>query len=174
MIKLQRWLVSVVGGLMLMGATTLHANNDDDEDNAFRFTSTLTGAQETGTVDSNAGGFVSARFDQGLTKVDVKLRLRGINSMVVAAHFHCARAGVNGPVAFGLMQPGPLTEIGERARVTLTNENFSGADCTALVGRPVSNIAALYFAMRDGLIYLNVHTPDFPGGEVRGQMIAHD
>jgi hypothetical protein len=28
--------------------------------------------------------------------------------------------------------------------------------------------------MRDGLIYANVHTDVFPGGEIRGQMLEAD
>jgi hypothetical protein len=40
-----------------------------------------------------------------------------------------------------------------------------------VVGRPVNNIAALAFAKRDGLIYVNLHTPTQPAGEVRGQLV---
>jgi hypothetical protein len=44
-------------------------------------------------------------------------------------------------------------------------------DCPALRGRPINNIASLAFAMRDGLIYANVHTVANTGGEVRGQLL---
>jgi hypothetical protein len=53
----------------------------------------------------------------------------------------------------------------------LLNTDFTGADCVPNIGRPVNNLAALAFAMRDGLIYANVHTTNFPGGEIRGQML---
>jgi hypothetical protein len=40
----------------------------------------------------------------------VQIRLDG-DIQVVAGHFHCALAGANGPIAFGLMTPGQLTEM---------------------------------------------------------------
>jgi len=90
---------------------------------------------------------------------------------VINAHFHCGRAGTNGPVAFGILNPGPLMEVTRHTRLTLTNDEVVEADCLDSVGRPVNNIAALALAMRDGLIYLNLHTPTAPMGEVRGQML---
>lgn len=115
-------------------------------------------------------GTAGAQFDSGFTRVAVRIRING-DIQVVAGHFHCARAAVNGPVAFGLMQPGPLSEIVDGTRVTLTNANATTADCVPTTGRPINNIAALALAMRDGLVYINLHSPTFPGGQIRGQMI---
>ena len=151
---------------MLWGA----AAQADDDDGDFVFKAIATGAQEVPAVDSDGHARVKVQFDKGLSAARVKINLHGIDTMVTAAHFHCARAGVNGPAAFGVMGPGQLTEIVGRARVTLTNADAL-ADCTGSIGRPVNNIAALYFAMRDGLIYFNLHTASVRSGEVRGQMI---
>jgi hypothetical protein len=52
----------------------------------------------------------------------------------------------------------------------LTNANFRAADCLTAIDRPVNNIASLFLAMRDGLIYANVHTLTNPAGEVRSQL----
>jgi hypothetical protein len=153
-------------------------SNDYDDDRELRFSATLTGAQEVttpaGGVDTDGKSMVSAKFDAGLTQVVVRLRLRNLSSPAVAAHFHCARPGLNGPVVFGLVSPGQCEGLdqGKIRRCTLTNADFTGADCNTGIGRPVNNIAALAFAMRDGLIYTNVHTPANPGGEVRGQMLG--
>ena len=86
------------------------------------------------------------------------------------AYFLCARAGQNGPIAFGLVDPGPLAFDGGEVDGVLTNADFTGADCVPSIGRPVNNIAVLAFAMKDGLIYINVHSKAFPPGELRGQM----
>ena len=149
-----------------------------------RFEGRLSGAQEVvadesgelvpGGTDTDARGRVRASFNRALSRVGVNLRVRNLSGTFAAAHFHCGRAGQNGPVALGLIMPGPLSFDGERIIGELTNADFTGADCIPAVGRPVNNIAALALAMRDGLIYTNVHTSVFPAGEVRAQMLPRN
>ena len=159
--------VAVVACLMLSVA----AHADGKEGKGIKMHADLSAAQETsvgpGFIES---ANITAKFNSDLSAVEVKLKVKGGGS-VAGAHFHCARPGTNGPLPFGLFGPGPLTFDGAEAKGTLTNADFTGADCTGFIGRPVTNIAALAFAMRDGLIYINVHTVENPGGEVRGQML---
>ena len=141
-----------------------------DEDDRGGFRANLSGAQEVPEVITDGKGRVRVKFDRRYTRVTVDVDVRNLTGSVVGAHFHCARPAANGPVALGLIAPGPLTFDGRRIRGTLTNADFSGADCVPTTGRPITNVAALAFAMRDGLIYLNVHTDAFRSGEVRGQL----
>jgi len=114
---------------------------------------------------------INADFEKDLSAVKVKLTIEG-GSNVAAAHFHCARAGANGPVAVTILSAvGPLFFDGIEASGTLTNADVHANTCMSVIGRPVNNIASLALAMRDGLIYVNVHTSDNPGGEFRGQML---
>ena len=78
----------------------------------------------------------------------------------LVANFHCGLAGENGPVVFGPIGPSR----------PLTNEDWTGVDCSEIIGRPVNNIASLAQAMLDGSIYVNVQTAALPTGEIRGQM----
>jgi len=137
------------------------------------FEARLSGAQEVPEANTSATGNIEAKFDKAFTNVRVNLRIKNPVGGFFAAHFHCGRPGANGPVVIGLT-PGPLIFDGERIRGTLTNADFSGANCVPVVGRLVNNIAALAFAMRDGLIYADVHSAAFPGGEIRGQMLEGD
>jgi hypothetical protein len=159
------WALAVAG---LAGADERH------------FEASLSGAQEVvvddggavvpGGTDTDAAGRIKVRFAGPFTDVTVNLTVDGLTGTFAAAHFHCGRPGENGPVVFGLVNPGPLQFDGRRISGTLTNADFTGADCLPVIGRPVNNLVALAFAMRDGLIYANVHSDIFPAGEIRGQM----
>lgn len=144
------------------------------DDLKLNFKATLTGAQEVPERNSPAKGEVKVAFDKGFTKLDVDLKVSSNTvGVITRAHFHCAKPGENGPIVFGLFDPGPFP-VSDRVNGTLTNTDYTGADCVPTTGRPVNNLASLAFAMREGLIYANVHTSVFPGGEVRGQMLETD
>jgi hypothetical protein len=149
--------------LFLTTSTLAHAG-------PMKFTGNLTGAQQSPEVVSVASGKVAAKFDDGFTRVDVKITMSDITD-VTDVHFHCNRPGQNGGVAFSLI-PGPpaCALAGTSITCTLTNADMTPNSCMTAVGREVNNIAALAFAMRDGLIYANVHTVANPSGEIRGQM----
>ena len=133
----------------------------------------LSGAQEvTGSAEgviTEATGTVLVRFDAGLSSVNVYVTLQNIND-VVGAHFHCAPAGANGPLAMGLSAPGPLAINGNVIQGNLTNLDVMGEGCADVIGQPINNIASLAAAMKAGMIYLNIHTAANPGGEIRGQI----
>lgn len=134
------------------------------------FFAALTGAQEVPARETPATGEIEVAFDRGFTEAQVYLTVSGYMGALTGAHFHCARPGENGPIVVGLFGPGPFP-VGDLVSGTLTNSNFlPGANCVPIIGRPVNNIAALAFAMREGLIYVNVHTTVFPGGEIRAQL----
>lgn len=120
------------------------------------FTAVLTGGQEVPSNNSNAFGVAFMTFDEttnmlnfSLTYTDEKL-----TSLEVAAHFHApAIPGVNAPVVFGLVNPGPFQ-----------------------VGSPKFGSVGPFTPeqkedLEDGLFYINVHTTNFPGGEIRGQVL---
>lgn len=146
----------------------------------FQVKSTLSGAQEVAPPVGSTltGGEATIEFDAGLSQAEVTLTLAGDAAAANAAHLHCNRAGADGPVFLGLVEPGtcdPAQLAAGTLTCTLTNESFNAdADCLGTVGRPINNIASLFFAARDGLVYINVHTTANPGGEIRGQLIESD
>jgi len=85
------------------------------------------------------------------------------------AHIHLAAAGVNGPVVLWLYPHAPPAQLipglfeGVLANGTRTAANLVGT----LAGQDMS---ALIDAMIAGGAYVNVHTLQYPPGEIRGQI----
>ncbi|MGR9044292.1 MAG: CHRD domain-containing protein [Gammaproteobacteria bacterium] len=153
---------------------------DGHLNSAFNFQTVLSGAQEVTSntppngVETDTSAEFNIRFDKSLSSADYRLQVRN-GRKVTQAHLHCARAGVNGPVVVFLF--GPVSDgidvDGLLVQATLTNEDIiisTGMNCEI----PITNIASLAFAARKGLVYANVHTLDYPAGEVRGQLLENE
>lgn len=165
-----------------------------DDDQILTFKATLSGEQEvtipspfsdpSAGVDTETKGTIRVRFNKALSELEFVLVVRrGVD--VLQAHLHCGQSGQNGPIVVFLFPvggtaalPAPGVESnGELARGTLTNDNFrpSAANCNQPlpggIDGPVNNIASLFFAAKNGLIYANVHTVEHGSGEVRGQLL---
>jgi hypothetical protein len=163
---MQRRLVAIGAALALLAPSTPALSAA-----GLKFAARLTGDQQVPGIATPADGKVTVKFDEGFTQVEVKLNMTNIAN-VTAAHFHCNRPGQNGSVAFGLIAPGPCTLVANQINCTLTSADVQPSSCLSEVGREVNNIAALAFAMRDGLIYANVHTMANTSGEIRGQLLG--
>jgi len=88
---------------------------------------------------------------------------------VSAMHFHNAPAGMNGGIVFGLISPNHDTDdlVIDPVAGTLTGI-WEITDPTNVAGMDLSD----FLDELDGeLLYLNVHTPAFPPGEIRGQVL---
>lgn len=86
------------------------------------------------------------------TELTYDIRVQGIPE-VSNSHFHNAAAGSNGGVA------SPLTG------------SFDG-DTWVSEGVWTEIPAEMTDSIRNGEIYINIHTPDYGGGEVRGQVLG--
>jgi len=85
---------------------------------------------------------------------------------VNAAHIHMGEHGKNGSVVLTLYKSDP-TELktGKLAEANLTASDFDGP----MKGKGTSDLVA---AIKEGKAYVNVHSTDFPDGEIRGQLNA--
>ncbi len=110
------------------------------------FSTPLTGAEEApGPGDPDGTGSASLQLNQGQDRVCFQLDWQNI-SPPTAAHIHRAPPGVAGPIVVGL---GPV---------------HSG--CTS--GVPAALIKEI--RQNPGAFYVNIHTEEFPGGAIRGQL----
>ncbi|HEX6262163.1 MAG TPA: CHRD domain-containing protein [Actinomycetota bacterium] len=134
------------------------------------FTAHLSGGEEVQANDSIAAGRAIFHVWKDGTSIDYKLIVANIEN-VTQSHIHLAPAGANGGVVAWLYPSAPPAQLipgrtdGILATGTITGANLVGA----LAGQPLS---ALIEHMRNGNAYVNAHTSQFPGGEIRGQIAA--
>ncbi len=125
----------------------------------------IDGSQEVPPTGSSAYGTASFTLDDVTWELAGSMTVIGIPATATTgSHIHQAPAGVNGPVIFNLLAnqiPGsPLTSG------NMVVYAYRGTLATA-------NNAATLAAMIAGDTYINVHTPQFLGGEIRGQITCH-
>jgi hypothetical protein len=132
---------------------------------AYNFGAQLTGSEEVPPVLTLASG--QAKFTLSANGLTLHYKVTVANiANTVASHIHLAPEGVNGPVVATLfigIQPGLFT--GTLAEGDITAANLAGP----LAGQPLS---VLITAMEAGGTYVNVHSVQHPGGEIRGQIAA--
>ena len=132
---------------------------------AMVYVSELSGDNEVPMVNTDAFGRVIVRISNDESSIHYKLIVNNIEN-VTMSHFHMAPAGVNSGIVVWLYdnrsgQPsGPSN--GLIAEGVIMAEDIVGA----LEG----NMSGLIDAIKTGNIYVNVHTGQFGGGEIRGQL----
>ena len=86
-------------------------------------------------------------------------------------HLHCAEAGVNNPNHVVTLCDGKAP-FGDD--FVCGDDDVMGISIIEQMcnGVKINNLASLYQAMRDGMIYWNAHTVGFPDGEIRGQIFT--
>jgi hypothetical protein len=140
----------------------------------------LSGYQEVPTLSTSGNAAFEARITNDETAVDWALAYQDTESAVQQAHIHFSAPGLNGPIVVFLctnLGNGPAgTQLCPAAPATIGG-TFASGDVlggAAAMGLEAGNLGELIAAIRAGATYVNVHTTARPGGEVRGQISAHD
>jgi hypothetical protein len=136
--------------------------------NQRNFVAPLSGAEEVPPVETRARGLATFQLSKDGSEIHYRLIVANIEN-VTQAHIHLAPAGVNGPVVVWLYPAAPPAQlIPGRFNGVLAVGSFTEAD---LVGPLAGNsLNDLIDEMLAGNTYVNVHTSQFPPGEVRGQI----
>jgi hypothetical protein len=116
----------------------------------------LNSGQETGDVISDGSGSFSYTVD-GDTLCYV-LEVRNLTGTPIAAHIHIGPRNVAGPVVVPLTPPPSATSSVSACIVATEGGGMTPAELSGIVADP-------------GSYYVNVHTPTYPGGEVRVQLM---
>ncbi|CAN5587226.1 hypothetical protein BH18THE1_BH18THE1_00860 [soil metagenome] len=129
-----------------------------------KFTAKLSGKDEVPPNQSPSTGFawVKTTNDQ----IGYEVNVTDIDK-VTAAHIHFGESGKNGPVILTLFKGGPTEQTnGTLGEANVTASNLEGP----MKGKGIPDLVA---AMKNGTTYVNVHSTDFPDGEMRGQLQAN-
>lgn len=113
-------------------------------------TAELTGAAEVPANDSAGKGTLEATYDTETMELTWTVTYEGLTGDATAAHFH-------GPAAADATA-GPVVPIeGDLASPIEGSATLTEEQATQL---------------QDGMWYFNVHTAQYPDGEIRGQVMA--
>ena len=142
------------------------------------FTTTLTGAQEVPPTGSPGIGSALVTLDTTTNLLTVNVSFAGLGSPTIASHIHCCTPpGANAMVATTVPTfPGfPLGVTTGTYLMTFDltlASTYNPAFITAHGGTVAGAQAAFIAGLTSGQTYLNIHTSQFPGGEIRGQLQA--
>lgn len=116
------------------------------------FVASLDGAHEVpARVTNGTGTGVVIVTDEATGAAKVSLNFSGLTTPANAAHIHGPAAeGVNAPILFPITIPAATSGSANDVNITLTATQLQ--------------------QLKDGLFYFNVHTTNFPNGEIRGQI----
>lgn len=114
----------------------------------------MSGLQEVPQRETLGRGSIDARYEKNTKTLKFTVRWSDLTANPVGSHIHgVAPKGANAGVKFDFTAALP--------KVT------SGSFSTSVV---VDNIAIKEDSLIKGFYYVNIHTPKFPGGEIRGQL----
>lgn len=150
----------VVPALVISGcpeAATTPVLDEDPDDDPAPFDVALSGDEEVPPVDTDATGDVTVTVEDNRLRVtgafsDLSSPLTDVSG--TPAHIHEAPPGENGPIVFPI-------------EVTPGDDDRSGTfdDTFTLTDEQLNTFEA-------GNYYLNVHSEDHPGGELRVQLVG--
>jgi hypothetical protein len=141
-------------------------------------TATLTGAQEVPPNGSAGIGSALVTLNTVTNLLTVNVSFAGLGSPTIASHIHCCTPpGANAIVATAVPTfPGfPLGVTTGTYLMTFDltlASTYNPAFITAHGGTVAGAQAAFIAGLTSGQTYLNIHTSQFPGGEIRGQLQA--
>jgi hypothetical protein len=153
---LRRILKIGLASSLIVATIPLAASADSSE-----FEADLDPGQEVQTPAVVSYGEGEAEFTVKRNKIRFELEWEDLTSPAAAAHIHCGAVGANGPVGVTLLSETKGTD----GRV---KGSFKDPDEGNQCGW--ASLSDVLTAMVTGNAYVNVHTPNFQGGEIRGQI----
>jgi CHRD domain len=155
------WAITTLA-VSLLAAPAAHSQTE-------RFSANLVGANEVPSI--NTAGSGEFRMQIVGSDINFSLSFSDLSSNLTAAHLHFAASKVAGGVMIFLCGGG-----GQPDCPAVTSGTITGTITAANVVGPttqgidVGDLDSALEVLRAGLSYANMHTVNFAGGEIRGQV----
>ncbi len=136
---------------------------------------TLKSFNQVPAVLAPSGGHFEAQLTPDLA-IAFSLTYENMSSPVAQAHIHFGASRTNGGVAVFLCGgqkaacPASGTISGVITAADVSTLPVTNGDSVIPQGMTPGDLAGLFEAIRAGATYVNVHTENFPSGELRGQV----
>ncbi len=160
--------MTVIG--MGTSLATLGVRADDNE--AITFRTRLTGFGEVPPKLVDGSGTFSGTLSPDGQSLSWTLTWTGLTGPALVAHIHFGQPqNIGTPVVFFCGGPKPACPDGANHSGMLTG-TFTAADVVAVPSQNVTagDFAGFVMILRAHLGYANIHTANFPAGEIRGQV----
>ncbi|MDD5578957.1 MAG: CHRD domain-containing protein [Methylobacter sp.] len=139
------------------------------------YSAVLSGPGEEPPNNSLALGVALVTLDTGLNSMTVDTTFTGLTSNVTAAHIHCCTAVLGAGTAMVATQVPTFPGFPLGVKLGSYNQTFDMASTSsynpaflALYTGPSQAFNALAAGLNAGTAYFNIHTSNFPTGEIRG------
>jgi hypothetical protein len=130
-------------------------------------TATLTGANETPApgIASGSYGTATVTVDLATQTINWVIDVWNMPSGVNNAHFHVGGPGLAGPTVVNVAFP---ANISNDFRLT---GSATSANLMVRADQGIRSWEDFLQSLVGGQTYLNIHSANFPGGEIRGQVL---
>ena len=165
----KKYVTLMIVVIMLITASVAYAASQN-------FVANLSGAHEVPPRLTDATGVATFQLSEDGTALSYSVNVSDIEN-AFRVHIHCGPKRVNGPIGVTLLEgtPGGGPFSGTLAEGTITapdpGNGCGWADLAAVVAAITSNNAYVNVHTSDGVAPTNTGPGDFPGGELRGQLL---
>ena len=166
----------------LIAATALTSAAAAHDRDTVEFHAALTGFEEVGALNNQSGAILSEgrgaldlKLDRRSQTITFTLRFSNLSSAVTQSHIHFGKVHMAGGVMVffcsNLANPPPGTQPCPANGGTVTG-TITAANLLAIAGQnvPAGDFDAIEDALESNTAYANIHTANFPAGEIRGQI----
>ena len=126
---------------------------------------TMNGGEETPVINTGMVGTAEVGVDVANRELTVTLNVFNVPTATTAGHIHVGPAGISGPVVLNF----PPAVVGRSGDFAMTFRLGEG-DFVARPAQGINTMDDIIQAIVNGNSYVNIHTTQNPGGEIRGQL----